>query len=81
MRAHVWPCGLAQVTAAMRQGVHLLLIHEVPGARLGDNEARHACIFEHFFEDHTTPKHLLKAGIYNTSIPATQVEAAGHCAS
>ena len=51
----------------MRLGVHLLLIHEVPGARLGDNEARHACVFEHFFDDDTTPKHLLKAGIYNSS--------------
>ena len=71
---------MAQVTAAMRLGMHLLLIHEVPGARLGDNEARHACVFEKFFEDPPdgTPKHLLRAGIYNTSTPATRVESKSH---
>jgi len=55
----------AEVAAAMRLGVHCLLMHEVPGARLGDNEARDACFFEHFFEDDSTPKFLLKAGLYN----------------
>ena len=49
----------------MREGVRCLLMHEVPGARLGDNEARNACPFEHFFEDCSTPKCLIKAGLYN----------------
>jgi hypothetical protein len=56
-----------EVARAMRLGVHCLLIHEVPGARRGDNEARRACPFEHFFEPHTTPTELIKAGLYNES--------------
>jgi len=54
-----------EVMDAMRLGVHCLLMHEVLGARWGDNERRKACAFEHFFMDHSTPKALIKAGLYN----------------
>ena len=54
-----------EVTNAMGIGVHCLLIHEVPGAQMGDNEVRNACVFERFFDDDTTPKILLKMGLYN----------------
>jgi hypothetical protein len=47
----------------MRHGVHRLLVHEVPGARLGDNEERHACSFEQIIA--TTPKHVYQASLYN----------------
>jgi hypothetical protein len=55
----------AELVEAMRNGVHRFLIHEVPGARLGDNEARHSCSFDRFFMDDTTPKLIVKANIYN----------------
>jgi hypothetical protein len=54
-----------EVMDAMRLGVHCLLMHEVLGARWCDNERRGACAFEHFFMDHSTPKVLIKAGLYN----------------
>ena len=50
------------VCDAMRLGVHRLLAHEVPGARL-DNEARGGCSFDDII--HTTPEHLNEAGIYS----------------
>jgi hypothetical protein len=52
-----------EVGEAMRQGVHRLLVHEVPGARKGDNEERHACSFEQIIA--TTPKHVCQAQLYN----------------
>ena len=52
-----------EVCEAMRMGVHVIICHEVPGARLGDREARGACSFEELIA--TTPKHLCDAGIYN----------------
>jgi hypothetical protein len=52
-----------EVCEAMRQGVHRLLVHEVPGARLKDNEERHACSFEQIIA--TTPKHVCQARLYN----------------
>ena len=51
-----------EVCQAMRAGVHRLLVHEVPGARL-DDESRAGCSFEHVIL--ATPEHLLEAGIYN----------------
>ena len=48
----MWTRGVAssafahELCDAMRTGVHRLLVHEVPGARLGDNEGRHACTFD-----------------------------------
>jgi len=51
------------VWEAMRTGVHRFLIHEVPGARQFDNDARHARPFEYFFE--ATPEELITAGLYN----------------
>jgi hypothetical protein len=52
-----------EVSEAMRHGVHRLLVHEVPGARLGDNEKRNACAFDEVIAD--TPYHLYKSGLYN----------------
>ena len=54
----------SEVERAMSAGVHRFLIHEVPGARLGDQEQRQSCRFERFFEEGVTPGHLIKAGIY-----------------
>jgi hypothetical protein len=54
----------SEVVKAVRMGVHCFLIHEVPGARLNDQEARHSCSFERFFMEDTTPKLLVKAKIY-----------------
>jgi len=51
------------VWAAMLTGVHRFLVHEVPGARQYDNDARHARPFEYFFE--VTPKELITGGLYN----------------
>jgi hypothetical protein len=51
-----------EVCEAMRLGVHRLLVHEVPGARHGDNEARHATTFEKIIA--RTPKHLIRARLY-----------------
>jgi len=52
-----------EVCEAMRHGVHRLLVHEVPGARIGDNEDRHACSFEQIIA--TSPKHVCQAQLYN----------------
>jgi len=52
-----------EVCEAMRHGVHRLLVHELPGARLGDNEARHACSFEQIIA--STPKHIRVARLYD----------------
>ena len=51
-----------EVASAMRLGVHLLLVHEVPCA-VGRRE-RGACEFSEFFQDGWTPTHLLRANIY-----------------
>jgi len=55
---------VSEVVEATRMGVHRFLIHEIPGARLVDEEARHSCSFERFFMEDTTPKLLVKAKIY-----------------
>ena len=66
---HTWTRGAPSdafekdVCEAIRLGVERLLVHEVPGARLGDNEARHACTFEQIIA--ATPQQLLDAGLYN----------------
>jgi len=52
-----------EVCEAMRDGIHRLLVHEVMGARVDDNEARHACSFEQVIG--TTPRHLVDARLYN----------------
>ena len=52
-----------EVRMAMREGVHRLLVHEVPGARLGDNELRGACAFDHIIG--ATPRDLYDAKLYN----------------
>jgi len=54
-----------EVCQAQRAGVHLLLAHEFP-SNLGDNEVRHACAFDNFWNDGWTPRHLLKgeANVY-----------------
>merc|ERR1711988_777369 len=49
----------------MREGVHRLLVHEIPGCRKGDSERRDACSFEDLFDEDSTPLHLLKAGLYD----------------
>ena len=54
-----------EICLAMRAGVHRLLVHEVLGGRCGENEARHACSFDDLFGDDSTPKPLLRAGLYN----------------
>jgi len=54
---------VCEVCQAMRLGVHRLLVHEVPGARLGDNEERHATSFAQIIAD--TPTHLNDAQLYN----------------
>ena len=51
-----------EVCQAMRTGVHRLLVHEVPGARL-DDEWRCGCSFDQLID--ATPEHLLEAGLYN----------------
>ena len=53
-----------QVRNAMDAGVHLLLVHEMPGA--GGQEARHGCEFGNFFScaEGTTPRDLLKRDVY-----------------
>ena len=51
-----------EVCAAMRAGVHRLLAHEVPGARL-DDAWRCGCSFEEVMD--ATPEYLLRAGIYH----------------
>mmetsp|Transcript_78334 Transcript_78334/g.155678 ORF Transcript_78334/g.155678 Transcript_78334/m.155678 type:complete len:737 (-) Transcript_78334:352-2562(-) len=66
-----WACAEAsafarEVEEAMRLGVRLVLAHEVPGARVGDSEARKACQFGDLFE--WTPPRLLpptcQPGVY-----------------
>ena len=59
-----------ELCEAMRRGVHRLIVHEVPGARYGDNEERHACSFDQLIGDLTgdidgAPRYLLDAGLYN----------------
>ena len=46
------------VCEAMREGVHLLLVHEFPSA-LDADQLRGACAFNEFWNDDWTPKHLL----------------------
>ena len=54
-----------EVMAAIKAGVHLLLVHEMPGA--GGQEGRHGCEFGAFFscDNGTTPDALLSLGIYD----------------
>ena len=40
-----------EVSVAMREGLHRFLVHEVPGARLGDHEERRDCPFDDFLDD------------------------------
>ena len=49
----------------MRLGVHRQLAHEVVGARMGDNERRRACPFEHLMDKEVTPTHIKTAKLYN----------------
>ena len=51
-----------EVREAMRKGVHRLLAHEVPGARL-DDEWRRGCSFDDLIK--ATPLHLSEAGLYD----------------
>ena len=48
----------AEIRAAQRGGVHLLLVHEFPSA-VADNGGRGACAFEEFWNEGWTPKDLL----------------------
>jgi hypothetical protein len=69
LHGETWRCGpgrdtlVNEVEYAIRNGIHLLLAHEMPG--LGQ-ETRQPVEFASFFEyDHdTTPPQLLRAGIY-----------------
>jgi len=56
-----------EVWRALRAGVPLLLVHELP-SMLDDGSSRGACAFNDFWNDDWTPKHLLKgaANIYKT---------------
>ena len=64
LTSETWTRGAAsaalahEVCEAQRAGVHLLLAHEFP-SNLGDNEARKACAFDHFWNEGWTPKWLL----------------------
>jgi membrane protease YdiL (CAAX protease family) len=53
-----------EVVLAMRAGVDVILVHEMPGI---GQEGRHPVEFGTFFScvDGATPSHLLKAGIYD----------------
>jgi len=51
-----------EVMKAMDLGVHLLLVHEMPG--VGGQAERHGCDFGTFFSD-TVPNELLQRGIYS----------------
>ena len=53
----------AEVAAAMRRGVRLMLAHETPGF---GQEGRRAIEFAHFFSVEQTPSELVAAGIYST---------------
>jgi len=55
----------SEVLRAMNEGVHLLLVHEMPGC--GGQEARFGCDFGIFFScaEGTTPDGLLRRGIYD----------------
>lgn len=67
LTARTWTSGAVserfaeEVERAMEAGVHLLLVHEMPG--VGGQEVHYACKFESFFA--TTPRRLLSAGIYH----------------
>ena len=69
LHGETWRCGLGRETLvneveyAIRNGIHLLLAHEMPGL---DQEGRQPVEFASFFEyDHdTTPPQLLRAGVY-----------------
>ena len=63
-----------EVALAMQRGVHILLLHEMPGE---EQAARHGVEFGTFFADPdgATPGHLLKAGIYaQIAVPLKGVE-------
>ena len=51
---------------AMKDGVHILMVHEMIGGDEEDNQERHACEFSQFFscKDGATPEELLRLGIY-----------------
>merc|ERR1711998_299044 len=54
-----------EVANAMRLDMHILLVHEMPGA--GGQDARFGCEFSRFFAhpDGATPSELLASGIYS----------------
>ena len=52
----------AEVHEAKRLGVHVLLAHEIKGARV-DDEERGGCSFDEIIN--TTPEQLISAGVYN----------------
>ena len=51
-----------EIEEAMREGVHRLLVHEVVGAREGDNARRHADKFSNIIG--LTPRNLVDARLY-----------------
>ena len=55
----------AELMEAMENNVHVLLVHEMPGA--GGQAERFGCAFASFFAnpDGATPSQLLKRGIYS----------------
>ena len=56
---------IRELCKAMELGVHRQLAHEVRSARQGDDTARHACSFDDFFANDSTPKFIIDAGLYN----------------
>ena len=54
-----------EVLKAMNLGIHIMLVHEMPGG--GGESVRYGCEFAEFFinPDGTTPIHLMKRGIYS----------------
>ena len=70
--SHTWTRGegselfAKEVELAMKAGMHLLLVHEMPGI---GQETRWPCDFGKFFQcdEGSTPPSLLKQGIYDES--------------
>jgi hypothetical protein len=71
LTAHTWTRGAdtdalaGEVEEALGLGVHILLVHEMPG--IGGQEHRNGCEFGAFFAspDGATPRELLNRGIYS----------------
>lgn len=66
-----------EIRKAMDLGVHVLLVHEMPG--VGGQEARFGCEFGSFFghPDGATPGDLLKRGIYSEVAVALKARSQG----